>query len=157
MSHVTNLILTYPLAFGMADVDEPDHRLQEVNLFFDEQRGFARVREAAGGDKYLETVVLVGAFNGLDLKGLVAHLRALSWKQGRVREWDYSRRVQLFVQEQDDDGFSMIYVCDPPEPVKDEACDACTHDLETIVFGRAPRVTLCAGHLATLLGSRNRS
>ena len=151
MSDVTNVILTYPLW--------DEERVAAINEFFEDSRGFLRLEDPHyGGTKRLECTILVGAFNYLDLPGLVAHVRSLSWRAGPEGRYNRADQVQMFVQKQDDSSFRSLYVCDPEVPEKDDACDACRSDMPSVVFDREhARFTLCRSHLMQLLDSRARS
>lgn len=89
MSFVTNVILTF---------DSGDEKLfPEVNKFFEETCGFKEISEHAGGTKYLEICVAVGAFNYLVLDDLIGYIHRI--------KWEYPENVQLFVCEQEDERF----------------------------------------------------
>lgn len=119
MSVVTNVILTYPLW--------DDQRVEEVNRFFKEGTGFLRLEdESYGGTKRLECTVLVGAFNYLDLAGLIEHIRSLSWRAGPNGRFDRSGQVQMFVNGQEDQVFHSLFVCTAPEgEARQNQCSHC--------------------------------
>ena len=58
-----------------------------------------------GGSKYFEGKVYVGAYNYLDVKEFLYHLKY------KVN-WEDPESVQLIVKEQDDDLFKVINLCD---------------------------------------------
>jgi hypothetical protein len=97
MSVVTNVILTYPLGWGNGYEEARD---AEVNAFF-EHRGFCKVDNFAGGTKAMETNVLLGAFNHLDLKALIEHLKT---KVG----WEDPEDIRMFVQGQEEEHFHEV-------------------------------------------------
>ncbi len=105
MSVVTNTILSFK-----AGEDFEEDKITAVNTFF-RGKGFVNadpdkddgvgVRPGwYGGTKCLETPMYVGAFNGLDLECLVAHLRTIPWENPEC--------VQLIVKEQEDEIFRII-------------------------------------------------
>jgi hypothetical protein len=112
MSDVTNIILS----FSVAEIESS--RINEINTFANNGRGFNLVsadfeegrnfmgRENRnrwyGGSKMLETPLFVGAFNNLDINGLVEHLRSLNWEE--------PENVQLIVQEQHEYKFKIIEI-----------------------------------------------
>lgn len=108
MSNVTNVIFTP----GLLDEDyEPDQqRIQKLNEFFTDQRGFVDADDESlpcgwyGGAKMLEATLLIGAFNYLDLEGLIEHIRGIQWEDPEC--------VQLIVKEQEEDRFKIINVFD---------------------------------------------
>lgn len=106
MSHVTNAIL----AFDVMDDDMP---LERINAGIN-GKGFTTVDDPElpygwyGGDKFLETPLLIGAFNYLDIDGLLRHLAALPWQ--------HPERVQLIVKDDNDDRFSILYPAAPEDP-----------------------------------------
>lgn len=107
MSVVTNTILAY--GCGERDGWREKHTpmLDAVNRFFEGSRGFVLANDVDnggwyGGTKFLECNLAVGAFNYLDLDGLIAHIRSL--------EWEDPEAVQLIVKEQEDDRFRIIDV-----------------------------------------------
>ncbi len=102
MSDVTNTILTFP-----AGTDKKI--LNKVNKFFDET-GFVNCDGVVpggwyGGTKMLETNICIGAFNHLDIEGLVKHLEAIDWERPNHR-----CNVQLIIQEQWEDEFRIITI-----------------------------------------------
>ena len=107
MSEVTNLILSFSV------LEDEISRVKEVNLFQNNGRGFNLVsadferefeykKRSAwyGGSKYLETPLFIGAYNHLDLVGLVNHLKNVNW--------DEPENVQLIVKEQASEKFRII-------------------------------------------------
>lgn len=104
MSVVTNVILHYSM-FGPA-------YLAKVNEFFGDRSGFVSVDDESlprgwyGGSKYLECDLAIGAFNHLDLDGLVRHLCSLPEPEEDAGE------VQLMVLEQEEFRFRIINIAD---------------------------------------------
>lgn len=101
MSVVTNCILCLDIQnTSFAYGDEEDPGLAAVNRFFTDGRGFVCVDDKGlprgwyGGTKMMEANIYLGAFNYLDLAGLIAHIKSLPWKVPTGN--------QLFVMEQDD-------------------------------------------------------
>jgi hypothetical protein len=101
MSVVTDCILMYDL--------EPwdDHLvLDQINAFFTVVRGFVHVDATDGGKWYggtkaLQANVAIGAFNHLNLDGLLQHIR-------NNVEWGEVEWAQLCVQgEYDENGFTL--------------------------------------------------
>ena len=105
MSVVTNTILSY-------DSARADNFLQQVNAFFQGKRGFVSVEDASlpehwyGGGKNLEVSLAIGAFNHLDLDGLIEHICQLEHNDP-----DYTE-IQLMVREQEDELFRLINIAD---------------------------------------------
>jgi hypothetical protein len=107
MSRVTNAILVSPSWSG--------DFLDKVNVFFGLSRwgpvgfGYVSVQDDAlplpwyGGSKDLECEIAIGAFNHLDLEGLIEHLKSLS---------EFAMNPQSIVLEQDDSRFSIIDIQD---------------------------------------------
>ena len=112
MSWVTNAILHYERWYS------PDF-LEKVNTFFEGQvKGFVSVEDEQlprhwyGGGKYLECELAIGAFNHLDVEGLVRHLCSLI---GPYNAEDYLRdyeELQLIVLEQEQRRFRIINITD---------------------------------------------
>ncbi|HEX6798445.1 MAG TPA: hypothetical protein VF116_12115 [Ktedonobacterales bacterium] len=104
MSWVTNTILHY--ANGT-----PGY-LDRVNAFFEgDQYGFVSVKDPRlpdgwyGGSKHLECNLAIGAFNHLDLDGLIRHLRKVD---------PHDANLQLMVLEQEQYRFRIININDEP-------------------------------------------
>lgn len=94
MSWVTNLIIS----FGF---DDPNERV--IDKWFEENTGsftrpLHRFPEHYGGTKYLETSLLVGAYNYLPLDKLLDFLYEL--------EWEEPESLQVLVKGEDDDIFT---------------------------------------------------
>ncbi len=111
MSVITNLILSFSIS------EDEQSRVGEINTFFNNGRGFKLVsadfeRELAddyyeaktwyGGSKYLETPLFVGAYNHLDIDGLIDHLKSVNWEE--------PENVQLILKTQDADKFEIIEI-----------------------------------------------
>ena len=93
MSRVANVILT----FSGAEADM--RRLQELNENTKDLCGvrFSEV-EGATGSKALERGICVGAFNYLDVAGLIEAIRKVNWH--------YPGSVQLFICNEEEDRFT---------------------------------------------------
>jgi len=107
MSFVTNLILSFSI------LEDESSRVSEINLYENNGRGFElatadfeREKNPSsnkawyGGTKFLETPLYIGAYNGLDVEGLIKHLKIVNW--------EYPESVQLFLKEQESDKFRTI-------------------------------------------------
>lgn len=110
MSEVTNLILSFSIS------EDEISKVQEINSFWNNGRGFKLIsadfqrgrtffgkeyqKRWYGGEKKLETPLFIGAYNHLDLNGLIEFLKGL--------EWDRPENVQLIVKEQDSEKFRII-------------------------------------------------
>lgn len=106
MSSVTDVILTLSL---MEERDEDDalpavDRLNEY-LLSRKIGKLERVDGSAGGRKVFQAVVLLGAFNHLNLEDLI---RAIA-----VQEWVERDDVQLFVKGEHDDTFTIREILQP--------------------------------------------
>jgi hypothetical protein len=92
MSVVTNVILT----MNILDEDA----IEAVNKFpFPHNAGFTRV-ENCGGTKALECAVFTGAFNYLNVEDLLIYVRGLEFEEPEC--------VQIFIQKQEEDRFSIF-------------------------------------------------
>lgn len=104
MSYVCDTILTTPILYNKEKV------IEDINLFFkDDQRGFVDVDSVGdgkwyGGAKALQCEVFIGAFNCLDLEGLVSHLKKIDW--GDL----YGHAVQLIAKDENDTEFRIITI-----------------------------------------------
>ncbi len=104
MSYVTNVVLHFHEHSCL-----PEPMLSAVNELYEAKEGhhakegFALVSDYARGYKGLETDVALGAFNYLDLKELIVHIRSLGW--------DSPESVQLFVNEQDSHCMRVVFPC----------------------------------------------
>jgi hypothetical protein len=112
MSEVTNLILSFSIAENKAS------KRSEIELFHNNGRGFRlesadfegennvwnvqTTRRWYAGSKVLETPLFIGAYNHLDLDGLIEYLKTL--------EWEEPENVQLIVQEQHEYKFRIIEI-----------------------------------------------
>lgn len=110
MSDVTNLILTFSIS------EDEISKVQEINCFWNNGRGFNLIsadfergqtlfgkeneKRWYGGDKKLETPLFIGAYNHLDLDGLIEFLKGL--------EWNRPENVQLIVKEEGSEKFRLI-------------------------------------------------
>jgi len=109
MSYVTNLILSFSIG------EDEISRVDEINIFHNNGRGF-KLKSADfereinqesnrawyGGSKFLETPLYIGAYNHLNIEGLIEHLKIVNW--------DYPEAVQLILKEQDSDKFRIIEI-----------------------------------------------
>lgn len=103
MSVITNVILIHS---GSEDYIEqvgfPDHYpiVDAVNSWLFERRHapLCRLDQYAGGGKVFTESVYLGAFNHLDVDGLVELVRSLPWR--------YPESVQLLVKGEDDIRFT---------------------------------------------------
>ena len=95
MSWVTNVILT--CALGDED------RIGEVNEFFTDRAEhlFDMIDGKYAGTKVLEVPIFIGAYNYLDIKSFIFHLRT------RV-SWEEPALVQVFIKDQEDERFRVI-------------------------------------------------
>lgn len=105
MSDVTNVILRTPLT-----VHTERNKIFEskINSFFDDEKGFVYCDDDGlpsgwyGGTRFLEVNIWIGAFNYLYLDELEQHLKQIDWGV------DYPEWIQLIVQRQEDNKFSII-------------------------------------------------
>ena len=112
MSEVTNLIISF------SNGEDERNRINEVNSFFNNGQGF-KINSADfekgtnwlgkenrkrwyGGSKMLETPLYLGAFNHLELQGLIDHIKEIDWEE--------PENVQLIVKTQDSDKFMIIEI-----------------------------------------------
>lgn len=110
MSNVTNLIISFSI------VEDEKNRMREVNAFQNNGHGF-KINSADfqpeanwigqkskkrwyGGSNMLETPLYVGAYEDLDIEGLVHHMKMI--------EWEELENVQLIMKEQDSDKFKIV-------------------------------------------------
>lgn len=107
MSNVTNVILKHGIVSEQTGSLTP--RINEFfrqSSFIDVEYGFINLDEVRthmkpyGGTKCLECEVLVGAFNHLDIRGLVKHLLIIPWED--------PEETQLFVQYQEADRMEEV-------------------------------------------------
>lgn len=98
MSYVTNLILYIGIG---NDVDE---KIKEVNKYFEDNgTGFVSVEDESlpdgwyGGTKYLECDLFIGAFNYVNLNGLIRHLKTIKW----------NHVVQLMILDENEEKFRI--------------------------------------------------
>ncbi len=101
MSVVTNVVFSYSIGEDISD------RTKDVNRYFAPLIGLVSCdnmdrapRGWYGGTKMLETPLFIGSYNHLHLPDLLDHLRTIDWK--------YPEDVQLIVQEQDDNRFTIL-------------------------------------------------
>lgn len=102
MSVVDNCILSFSIMENEGD------RIADVNRFFGEHKPFISVHDDKlpngwyGGTKYLETPLLIAAFNYFEEVAFIKHLKTIGWK--------HPENVQLMIQRQDDDVFSIVTI-----------------------------------------------
>lgn len=115
MSVVTDVVVFHSLherSIG-EDAKYPIH--EQLNKFFnpedrDGRRGFVSCDDASvprgwyGGTKMLQSVVLVGAFNYLDLEGLIAHIGNLPRR--------YPKAV-IVIAQREGNGLPEVFAVDP--------------------------------------------
>ncbi len=105
MSVVTDLILVHGL-MESRNLDFTEfHKV--INAFFDQPEHLANdlVRmdqQNIGGNKAFQSVVLMGAYNYLDMDAFLAYLRTLAWKQPEA--------AQLFVKGEWDECYKLIRI-----------------------------------------------
>jgi hypothetical protein len=85
MSVVTDVIITYPLT---------GPTVEEVN---GESFSFTEVNECGGGNKAVQGMILLAAFNYLDDASLFAHLRTRDWGS----QWTRSQ-VQVWLKHEEE-------------------------------------------------------
>lgn len=109
MSVVTNIIL-------VSTPSTLDCVIDRVNEFFkaDGQKPLVSIDDESlpvgwyGGSKMFEADCYIGAINYLNLSEFVKHLRNMDWDAPCVHQY---RTVQLFVSEEDDNEFRVIWIC----------------------------------------------
>jgi hypothetical protein len=110
MSYVDNVILSWSI------LENEDERISEINAWMRDNAGgqqFVDVTahpEAYGGAKYLETTLLMGAFNYMPEEEFLQFLRTLPWRD--------PTDVQYIVKRQESDRFE-IEVLGPPSSSRD--------------------------------------
>lgn len=105
MSVVTNIVISFKAS--ESDTDDDRDVIERVNQYFvavDDRQRFVVPdnKDWYGGAKCLERPTFIGAFNYLDLDGLIAHLKTMPWR--------YPEHVQLFVCEQEDDDYRLLHL-----------------------------------------------
>ncbi|MEL6559483.1 MAG: hypothetical protein AAFQ94_14935 [Bacteroidota bacterium] len=102
MSVVTNVIIAFSASENEAERLNDIHKFQYNNQPF----RIVSVNDSKlqkgwyGGTKYLETNILIGAYNHLNLKDLIQHMSTIDWEE--------PEDVQVIVKEQNDDRFRII-------------------------------------------------
>jgi len=114
VSHVTNVILTFPLGEEQA-LAVLNERLAckgyERRVWFrpfdsdGTEDGELYNRDVSTGTKRLETNVCLAAFNYLNIPDLVAEVRAAPWAEPEY--------VQLFVQDEHENRFTDLLTKEP--------------------------------------------
>lgn len=90
----------------MRDVNRFNHNGEDLNLVSaDYLRGTNLLgkdnrKSWYGGNKFLETPLYIGAYNNFDILSFIDYLKLIDWEE--------IEKVQVIVQEQDDDTFKMI-------------------------------------------------
>lgn len=101
MSEVTNLLIAY-------GSDDDEKIVQQLSQYLHRGQPFriVSVQDAAlpkgwyGGSKNLETGLLIGAYNHLQLAELIAFMKTM--------DWEYPEDVQLLIKEQWDSKFRLV-------------------------------------------------
>ena len=104
MSRVTNLILTCSLG------EREKYIISQINKFKinGNSLGIVSINDDKlpkgwyGGTKYMECNIFIGAFNYIDLRKFVEHLKSIKWED--------PEDVQLIIREQDDFGFRIVNI-----------------------------------------------
>lgn len=113
MSWVTSLILN----LGCGGI-RGEELVEEVNGFFEQYHesgsGLVLVDDARlpplwYGKQPFPCRLAIGAFNHLDLDGLIQHLRTV--------QWPYPDQVQLIVKDEDDQRFHIIDIYSDTEAI----------------------------------------
>ena len=102
MSRVTNVILHHSTLEPEEYEDGPVVPVVTLNRALaaeDYKTAFERVDQHAGGYKVFETCIYLAAFNHAATYELLRLIRAQAWSHP---DW-----VQVFVMEEDDDGFTV--------------------------------------------------
>ncbi|NQY05521.1 MAG: hypothetical protein HRT68_04760 [Flavobacteriaceae bacterium] len=102
MSKVTNIILTSSV------IENEEFVIKEIEKFILRGNSLKIVsinnktlpEGWYGGSKHFESNVFIGAYNYLDIKSFINHLKIIKWKDPEC--------VQLFYLEEDDYRFKMI-------------------------------------------------
>ena len=102
MSRVTNVILYVPTLEEEEYEDGPIVPVVALNRLLaaeDYKTAFERVDQYAGGGKVFEATIFMAAFNYAATYELLRLIRS--------QPWTYPDEVQVFVKEEDDDGFAL--------------------------------------------------
>lgn len=106
MSTVTNIILSFSIIEDDRDVDGENvyFFMDSINKWLSDNNfgSFGKEADSPNTQKCLETPIFTAAFNYFDLGGFVAFINLLDWEE---RE-----NVQIFVQEQEDDKFTIMEI-----------------------------------------------
>ena len=107
MSNVTNMILSFSVC------ENEEERVKEINSFSNKGKGFnitsvdfekeltPKTRWYAGS-KMIETNLFLGAYNHLDVDGLINHLKSIKWEDPEI--------VQLILKEEHDEKFKIVEI-----------------------------------------------
>lgn len=102
MSRVTNVILHVSILEENECEDGPLVQVVALNRVLsaeDYKTSFERVDQYAGGGKVFEATVFMAAFNHAATYELLRLIRA--------RPWTYPDEVQVFVKEEEEEGFTI--------------------------------------------------
>ena len=107
MSYVCDTILHFSI------LEDAEEIMDQVNGFFKEGKsGFVLMDDESlpkdakywyGGSKAFQSPIAIGAFNYLDLKGLIKHLK---WNV----KWKHYESVQLIWKNEDDEYFQCRFL-----------------------------------------------
>ncbi len=109
MSRVTNVILHVSILEEDECEDGPIVQVVALNRVLMEEcrTSFERVDQHAGGGKFFEATVFMAAFNHCPTPDIIAFVRQ--------QQWTYPEDVQVFVKEQEDDGFALHGITEDEE------------------------------------------
>lgn len=103
MSVVSNIIFSFSILEESREHDTIFINVEKINDWLEENHfgNFGQdVDKVAGGKKHLETPIFVAAFNYFRLDEFLDFVRSL--------EWNEPQYVQVFIQGQDDEKFSLL-------------------------------------------------
>lgn len=99
MSRVTNVILHHSIIEDQETEDGPYVPVVALNQAVSPWTSFQKVDQHAGGRKVFEADVYLAAFNHVDTDEILRLVKLQPWK--------YPEDVQVFVKEEEDDGFVL--------------------------------------------------
>lgn len=107
MSVVTNVILSFSSMEEYLDDDKGNEIypvMETINEWLKKNNHIAfstdiSLKDVIGGEKWFETPLFIAAFNYFDCGAFIEYLKSLVWKEPSC--------VQVFVQEQDEDIFTL--------------------------------------------------
>lgn len=106
MSVVTNIILSFSIMENeISDIEDSYTNMVLINNWLRKHDHGAFGEDAtiaSGGEKHLETPVYLAAFNFFDLDEFLAFLRTLPWEE--------PENVQVFVQGQEEEKFTVYTI-----------------------------------------------